>query len=1284
MINYPQNNLSILLRDEKENMKMDNQIKLLYEQIKEKKINQNDAIKLIKQLKAEHQISRISNQYNANCVSGYSGAIQAIEQDVLQEKAINYFKNLLSSVIKLPAHRIETDVPMEKFGIDSVMVMQMTNQLEKAFGSLSKTLFFEYRNIKELTEYFIHHHREPLMKELNISGQFQEKSQVPVKETMKQTPGSFSLRKNRFFSSPEIKETIYNSDIAIIGISGRYPMAKNLDEYWKNLINGRDCISEILPDRWNHRDFYTTEKGKKGATYSKWGGFIEDFDKFDPLFFNITPRDAELTDPQERLFLETTWQTIEDAGYIVSDLNKLEVGVFVGVMYGHYQLFGVEETLKGNGMALSSSYASIANRVSYFFDFRGPSIALDTMCSSSLTSIHLACESIRQGDCQVAIAGGVNLSIHPTKYVLLSANSFTASDGRCKSFGVGGDGYVPGEGVGAILLKPLRQAQADGDHIYAIIKATSINHDGKTNGYTVPNPNAQCDLILKAIKKANVNPRAISYIEAHGTGTSLGDPIEITGLTKAYGKYTQDKQFCAIGSVKSNIGHLESAAGIAGITKVLLQMKYKQLVPSIHSQTLNPNIQFTDTPFYVQRELAEWKQPMINIDGKEVQFPRLAGISAFGAGGANAHIILEEYEKYYHPTNVIRPQIVVLSARNEERLKAYAILLLDFLESSQSAACFPQNNNQSLLPLVQNDLTELIASMQRVNLNDIDLDSTFLELNFDRVSLANLTNNINEKYNLNLTAQAFSDYSTVRLLTSYLYHQYQDDLTLYYPMDSEPKSNQEATFSLSDIAYTLQIGREAKEERLAIIASDLVELKEKLRGFYQGKRDIENLYAGNANQTFFEGKPGDEFVKILIHHRDFHKLAQVWVTGAKVNWNLLYLDEKPYRISLPTYPFERKRYWYNSYQKNSAPEKEVKSQPDLAISTTQKAQQDKYSFTTKISFETAIKSYKGNEVSLQILDEAIAIITMQDINHRNMFSEDLVLGLMAKFGEIRTNEKIKTVIVTGYDNIFSMGGTQEQLLGISDRRMNFTDAPFLYRGLLETDLPVITAIQGHASGGGLLFGLYGDIIIMAEDGIYSAVFTKYGFTPGMGATYILKEKLGNNLATEMMFTAKSFTGEELKNRGSSVIFRESKHVLLEALKIAKMLAEKPVLTLKTLKQDLSSRILEELPKFIEREIDMHQQTFTNSEVKRRIQHYYLDGHEFNDPRKSENAIQLMNSPDRKVVLTSVNNSLYYQSDANKINLEPDSLVDILEALETGKIAPAEALRLRKKTGSNRI
>jgi 3-oxoacyl-(acyl-carrier-protein) synthase/acyl carrier protein len=602
-------------------------------------------------------------------------------------------------------------------------------------------------------------------------------------------------------------------DIAIIGVAGRYPQARNLSEFWRNLRDGKDCITEVPLERWDHSLYYDADKTKPGKTYSKWGGFLGGVDQFDPLFFNISPREAEGMDPQERLFLECVYETLEDAGYTREELKYDKVGLFVGVMNGEYQLYGAQAREEGFPIALSGNIASVANRISYFCDFHGPSLALDTMCSSSLTALHLACRSIRYGECKLAIAGGVNLIVHPNKYLLLAQGKFISSKGRCESFGQGGDGYVPGEGVGAILLKPLSKAVAAGDHIYGVIKGTAMNHGGRTSGFTVPNPKAQAEVIREALKDAEVDPRTISYIEAHGTGTSLGDPIEIAGLVTAFEKHTETKQFCAVGSAKSNIGHSESAAGIAGITKVLLQLKNRQLVASLHSEVLNPNIDFANTPFAVQRELTEWERPVVEINGETKEYPRIAGISSFGAGGSNAHVIIAEYISEGEEETPIKmtsqnPALIVLSAKNEERLR----------EQVQ------------------------------------------------------------------------------QLLTAIADGQYGDD-------------------NLADMAYTLQVGREAMEERLGVIASSMKGLAMKLAAFLEGQSEIADLYRGQVKRNretmavFAADEELLEAVAKWIARQKYGKLLELWVKGLGVDWNRIYDGAVPKRISLPTYPFLKERYW---------------------------------------------------------------------------------------------------------------------------------------------------------------------------------------------------------------------------------------------------------------------------------------------------------------------------------------------------------------------------------------
>jgi len=463
--------------------------------------------------------------------------------------------------------------------------------------------------------------------------------------------------------------------MAIIGVSGRYPQAPDLATFWENLRSGRDCVTEIPAARWSLEEHFDARRNSPGKSYSKWGGFVEGVDQFDPLFFNIGPHEAVAMDPQERLFLECAWSTLEDAGYTRSlaqdplAARERRVGVFVGAMWHEYQLLALEETLRGNPVHANASAASIANRVSYCLDLHGPSVPVDTMCSSSLMAIHLACESIRRGESTMALAGGVNLMLHPSKYTKLCQMQMLSSDGRCRSFGEGGDGYVPGEGVGCVLIKPLERALADGDHVYAIIRGTHVNHGGKSGGITVPNPAAQAELIRQGFAKARVSADSVSYVEAHGTGTSLGDPIEITGLQRAFAADGRAPERCPIGSVKSNIGHLEAAAGIAAVTKVLLQLKHRTLVPSLHASELNKSIDFASTPFVVQQTTEPWPEPQ--------SAPRRASISSFGAGGVNVHLVLEECADRARPrAAAAEPELVVLSAKKEAQLRAYAERLL--------------------------------------------------------------------------------------------------------------------------------------------------------------------------------------------------------------------------------------------------------------------------------------------------------------------------------------------------------------------------------------------------------------------------------------------------------------------------------------------------------------------------------------------------------------------------------------------------------------------------------
>jgi acyl transferase domain-containing protein/NAD(P)-dependent dehydrogenase (short-subunit alcohol dehydrogenase family)/acyl carrier protein len=532
-------------------------------------------------LQLDEPVVYIANQHtNFTAETHISHGIQAVDNE-------SFLISLFAKELKILPERITPASTFDQLGLDSLLIVEITRKLEMHFGKLPTTLLFEFKSIKTLAEH--------------LDKQYSTEHINPD-------------------TAPQTKHTETSNAIAIIGVHGIYPKANNLSEFWENLKAGVDCITEPPIGRFSSTPYH-------------YGGFIEDIAAFDPLFFNITPRDAEVMDPQERIFLEVAWRALENAGYTKDELSQFHTGVFVGVMYGLYQLFGAEQ-----GVIANSSFSSIPNRLSYFLDAQGPSIAYDTMCSSSLTALHAACQSIRNGECDIAIVGGVNIASHSYKYAELLQKNMLAEDGRCRSFGAGGRGYVPGEGVGVVILKSMPAALRDDDQIHAVIRGSAIGHDGRTHGYTVPNPVAQSSVVERALQAAGLEADTISYIEAHGTGTPLGDPIEIRGLQSAFSQTSSGKQYCAIGSVKSNIGHLESAAGIAGLTKIILQMQHQMLVPSLHSDSINPNIDFSNTAFYLQHELSAW--PQLEMDG--VKIPRRAGLSSFGAGGSNAHVILEE------------------------------------------------------------------------------------------------------------------------------------------------------------------------------------------------------------------------------------------------------------------------------------------------------------------------------------------------------------------------------------------------------------------------------------------------------------------------------------------------------------------------------------------------------------------------------------------------------------------------------------------------------------------
>jgi myxalamid-type polyketide synthase MxaB len=467
--------------------------------------------------------------------------------------------------------------------------------------------------------------------------------------------------------------------IAVIGIGCRVPGAAGPDALWRLLRDGVDAITEVPRDRWDVNRLFDPDQAAPGKMTTRWGGFLDDIDRFDAAFFGIAPREAAFVDPQQRLLLEVSWEAFEDAGLIGDRLAGSDTGVFVGVGTHDYSLLGwgaLEGIGPHTGTGTSASIA--ANRLSYLFDLRGPSITVDTACSASLAAVHLACQSLWNDESGIALAGGVNAILLPVGTIGLSKAGAMAADGRCKSFDARADGYVRSEGAGVVVLKRLSRALVDRDPIYATILGTAINADGRTNGLMAPNRWAQEAVIRDAWRRANVAPGLAHYVEAHGTGTLLGDPIELKALGTVMGEGRPPDRPCTVGSIKSNVGHLEAAAGIAGLIKVALMLKHKAIPPSLHFERPNPHIPFGRLSLRVPSTLEPWP-----AEGRA-----LAGVSSFGFGGANAHVVLEGSLVVEAPTCEDTPQAQVLpvSARSASALRALVTAHRDALDSATAPA----------------------------------------------------------------------------------------------------------------------------------------------------------------------------------------------------------------------------------------------------------------------------------------------------------------------------------------------------------------------------------------------------------------------------------------------------------------------------------------------------------------------------------------------------------------------------------------------------------------------
>ncbi|AZJ44587.1 beta-ketoacyl synthase N-terminal-like domain-containing protein [Bacillus velezensis] len=612
------------------------------------------------------------------------------------DRTVQFIKETLAKSIKLAPERIQPETSFEKYGIDSILQVNFIRELETLTGELPKTILFEHTNTKELAGYLLETYPDKLQQAF---GAEQAPPETEHPEPAMNEPVPLVTETRRFINEqkepkapkPETETVTVNrsdrDDIAIIGISGRYPESETLDELWEHLKAGDSCITEAPENRWKSGLLKTMAKEtRKEEHKTRYGGFLQHIDAFDHHLFDIREDHVMEMTPELRLSLETVWETFENGGYSLERVNEWQesdsgIGVFMGSMYNQY--FWNIPSLEKAALSSNGGDWHIANRISHFFNLTGPSMGVTTACSSSLSAIHLACESLKLNSCSMAIAGGVNLTLEPSKYDALERANLLEQGSESKSFGTG-TGLMPGEGVGAVLLKPLSKALADKDHIYGVIKSSALCHSGGRQMYTAPDPKQQTKLMAASIEKAGINPETISYVESAANGSVLGDPIEVIALTNAFAQYTDKKRFCALGSVKSNLGHLEAASGMSQLAKVLLQMERETLVPTINAKPQNPNIALEQTAFYLQEKTEYWER-MRDAETGDI-IPRRSMINSFGAGGAYANLIVEEYispnsnqarhgdEEYIFP----------VSAKTKWSFEAYLDRLAAFLEKTPS------------------------------------------------------------------------------------------------------------------------------------------------------------------------------------------------------------------------------------------------------------------------------------------------------------------------------------------------------------------------------------------------------------------------------------------------------------------------------------------------------------------------------------------------------------------------------------------------------------------------
>ncbi|NQY73340.1 MAG: hypothetical protein HRT90_01105 [Candidatus Margulisbacteria bacterium] len=719
--------------------------------------------------------------------------------------------------------------------------------------------------------------------------------------------------------------------IAIIGLSGRFPGAKNSNEFWENLKDGVESITHFSDE--DLKESGIAEELINNPNYVKSKGIIKDADHFDADFFDIKSKEAKTMDPQQRIFLECSWEAIEDAGYD-PECYSGQVGLYGGVGFNHHLYGSLEENesfFDFYSKMLGNSNDFVTTRVSYKLNLRGPSINVQTACSTGLTAVHMACQSLLNFESDMVLAGGVSVSLPIKSGFLYSEDFIVSPDGHTRTFDVKAKGTIFSHGAGMVLLKRLGDAKNDQDHIYAVIKGSAVNNDGSQKlGFTAPSLQAQSEVIKLALENSGeISPETISYIEAHGTATSLGDVIEIKALTDAYREFTDQENFCAIGSVKTNFGHTDSAAGIIGLIKTVMCLKNKELVPSLHFNEPNPDLKLNKSPFYVNTEHKAWKKDL---------HPRRAGVSAFGIGGTNAHVILEEYEQQSTEKSQKKYHIIPLSGKSLPSLSDRVIDLLDYMKKnpiiSWADVAFTLQQGRREMgyrkSFVYESSSQLRKELEKSKDQNIDKQANHLNDIKNIVFVFSKENSKAFEMYEELYEQENIFQQSVDLCFKYIRDYFKVSIKSIEDFERFKHNNKKCLTSdqfksLSLFIIELSLAKlyvhfGVIPERMigkgigvytASCATGSITQEEGFQKCLEMNFDSD---LSQDNNFEIEACKKNLYLKIGYESKDspainFYKsLASLWQCGATLKWELFYDGEKRQKLSLPTYPFQRKGY----------------------------------------------------------------------------------------------------------------------------------------------------------------------------------------------------------------------------------------------------------------------------------------------------------------------------------------------------------------------------------------